>query len=108
MIRKPVLEFVNLQRKTETKSETNHKKLISIGKAAQKAGVSRQSVQYYLMVGVLQPSEVTPSGWRMFDNEAVERIQLIHKLNKSGYPLRAIRELFIESGKIYPKKSAKS
>ncbi len=108
LIRKPVLEFVDLQRKTDTKSETNHEKLISIGKAAQKAGVSRQSVQYYLMVGVLQPTEVTPSGRRLFDNEAVERIQLIRKLNKSGYPLRAIRELFIESGKKVPPKRMKS
>jgi DNA-binding transcriptional MerR regulator len=32
----------------------------------------------------------------MFDARAVERIKLIKKLNKSGYPLRAIRELFIE------------
>ena len=96
-----------MKRKTDTQSETKDKKLISIGKAAQKAGVSRQSVQYYLMVGVLEPSEITSSGWRLFDNEAVERIRLINKLNKSGYPLRAIRELFIESGKIQPKKKKK-
>jgi DNA-binding transcriptional MerR regulator len=32
----------------------------------------------------------------MFDAAAVERIRLIQKLNKSGYPLRAIRELFME------------
>ena len=31
----------------------------------------------------------------MFDDKAVERIKLIKKLNKSGYPLRAIRELFL-------------
>jgi hypothetical protein len=60
------------------------------------AGVSRQSLQYYLMVGLLEPVSVTPSGRRMFDGASVERIQLIHKLNQSGYPLRAIRELFIE------------
>jgi DNA-binding transcriptional MerR regulator len=35
----------------------------------------------------------------MFDGASVERIQLIHKLNKSGYTLRAIRELFIEREK---------
>jgi DNA-binding transcriptional MerR regulator len=71
--------------------------LLSIGKAAKKAGVSRQSLQYYLMVGLLEPTEVTNTGRRMFDEKAVERIKLIKKLNKSGYPLRAIRELFIES-----------
>jgi MerR family mercuric resistance operon transcriptional regulator len=69
---------------------------MQIGEAAEKAGVSRQSLQYYLMVGLLEPVEVTLSGRRMFDGGSIERIQLIHKLNQSGYTLRAIRELFIE------------
>jgi DNA-binding transcriptional MerR regulator len=70
--------------------------LMSISQAAEKAGISRQSLQYYLMVGLLEPTEVTPTGRRFFDKKAVERIRLIKKLNDSGYPLRAIRELFME------------
>ncbi|MBP8304988.1 MAG: MerR family transcriptional regulator [Phycisphaerae bacterium] len=70
--------------------------LFSIGQAAEKAGVSRQSLQYYLMVGLLRPTEVSPTGRRRFDQDAVDRIRLIRKLNQSGYPLRAIRELFME------------
>jgi DNA-binding transcriptional MerR regulator len=75
-------------------SETG--KLASIGTAAKKAGISRQSLQYYLMVGLLEPTEITPTGRRLFDQKCVERIKLIKKLNDSGYPLRAIRELFME------------
>jgi len=71
-------------------------KLSPIGTAAKKAGISRQSLQYYLMVGLLEPTEVTPSGRRMFDEKTIELIKLIKKLNDSGYPLRAIRELFLE------------
>ena len=71
-------------------------KLTSIGVAAKKAGISRQSLQYYLMVGLLKATEVTPSGRRLFDEKSIERIKLVKKLNKSGYPLRAIRELFLE------------
>jgi DNA-binding transcriptional MerR regulator len=71
-------------------------KLLPIGTAAKKAGISRQSLQYYLMVGLLEPTEVTPTGRRMFDKKAIELIKLIKKLNDSGYPLRAIRELFLE------------
>jgi MerR family mercuric resistance operon transcriptional regulator len=70
--------------------------LMPIGQAAEKAGVSRQSLQYYLMVGLLEPTEVTPTGRRLFDKRTVERIRLVKKLNDSGYPLRAIRELFME------------
>ncbi|MHC4396804.1 MAG: helix-turn-helix domain-containing protein [Planctomycetota bacterium] len=71
-------------------------RLMPIGTAAKKAGISRQSLQYYLMVGLLEATEITPSGRRLFDGKSVERIKLIKKLNDSGYPLRAIRELFLE------------
>jgi len=64
--------------------------------AAKKAGISRQSLQYYLMVGLLEPAKVTPTGRRLFDEKTIGRIRLIKKLNDSGYPLRAIRELFLE------------
>jgi len=74
----------------------SEKKLIAIGPAAKKAGISRQSLQYYLMVGLLEPTEITDTGRRLFNQDAIERIKLIKRLNKSGYPLRAIRELFME------------
>jgi len=48
------------------------------------------------MVGLLEPAKVTPTGRRLFDQKCIERVKLVKKLNKSGYPLRAIRELFLE------------
>lgn len=78
---------------------TEKKPLYPVGKAAEKAGVSRQSLQYYLMVGLLEPTQITTTGRRLFDAEAVEKIRLIRKLNKSGYPLRAIRDLFMQNNK---------
>ena len=72
------------------------KHLTTIAKAAEKAGISRQTLQYYLMVGLLEPAEVTPTGRRLFGEKQVEQAKLIKKLNDTGYPLRAIRDLFIE------------
>ena len=72
------------------------RKLMSVGQAAEKAGISRQSLQYYLMIGLLEPTEVTPTGRRMFDEKSIERIKLIKKLSESGYTLRAIREIFLQ------------
>jgi len=69
---------------------------MQIGRAAKLAGISRQTLQYYLMLGLIEPTETTPTGRRLFDEKTVERIKLIKRLNQSGYPLRAIRELFIE------------
>jgi MerR family mercuric resistance operon transcriptional regulator len=77
-------------------SSKEEPELVPIGQAAKKAGVSRQSLQYYLMVGLLEPTQVTPTGRRLFDHKAVERIRLIRRLNDGGYPLRAIRDLFME------------
>ena len=70
--------------------------LITIGAAATKAGVSRQSLQYYIMLGLLEATKITKTGRRLFDQKSIERVKLVKKLNKSGYPLRAIRELFLE------------
>jgi DNA-binding transcriptional MerR regulator len=70
--------------------------LVSIGKAAKEAGVSRQSLQYYIMMGLLEATKITKTGRRMFDPKTIDRVKLVKKLNKSGYPLRAIRELFLE------------
>lgn len=69
---------------------------MQIGEAAEHAGISRQSLQYYLMVGLLEPAKKTGTGRRLFDKKSIEKIRLIKKLNESGYPLRAIRDLFME------------
>ena len=75
---------------------SDKEKLLSIGTAAKQAGVSRQRLQYYLMLGLMEPTQVSSTGRRLFDKASVERIKLIKQLNESGYPLRAIRELFLE------------
>ena len=48
------------------------------------------------MIDLIKPTKITPTGRRQFDEKAIEKIKLVKKLNKSGYPLRAIRELFFQ------------
>lgn len=78
------------------KDKERKDELLQIGQAARKAGVSVQSVQNYIMLGLLRPAGKTPGGRRLFDQQAVERIMLIRKMNRAGYTLRAIRELFVQ------------
>ena len=73
--------------------------LLRTAEAARAAGVSKQSLQYYLLVGLLEASVYTPSGQQLFDAKAVERIRFIRQLNESGYPLREIREIFLRGEK---------
>ncbi len=69
--------------------------LVSIGAAAKKAGISRQTLQYYIMLGLIEATQSTPTGRRLFDESSIHKVKLIKKLNESGYTLRAIRELFL-------------
>jgi len=77
----------------------NPNPLMRIGRAAKAAGISRQTLQYYLMVGLIEPSERSPAGQQLFNQKLIERIRLIKKLNDSGYPLREIREIFLRREK---------
>jgi DNA-binding transcriptional MerR regulator len=70
-------------------------KLLRIGEAARAAGVSRQTVQYYIMVGLLKPIRRPGRRERYFDESLVRRIRLIRELNESGYTLRDIRETYL-------------
>ncbi|MBN2376493.1 MAG: MerR family transcriptional regulator [Sedimentisphaerales bacterium] len=70
--------------------------LMRISQAAKAGGVSKQTLQYYLMCGLIEPSQRTPSGHQLFDQKAIERIKLVKQINKSGYPLREIRDIFLD------------
>jgi DNA-binding transcriptional MerR regulator len=74
--------------------------MMTIGSAAKMAGVSRQTMQYYIMLGLIEPSHSTPTGRRLFNRKTIDKVRLIKKLNQSGYTLRAIRELFISGNSL--------
>lgn len=67
-----------------------------ISQAAKAAGVSVQTVEYYILLGLVRP--VRPAGRRarLFNSQHVRRIRLIHRLNVSGYALRDIRETYLK------------
>ncbi len=69
--------------------------LMRISQAAEAAGVSKQTVEYYCMLGLIRPIRRAGKRGRYFDAKLVKRIALIHRLNASGYTLRAIRETYL-------------
>jgi DNA-binding transcriptional MerR regulator len=72
-----------------------HGEFLGISQAAQEAGVSKQTIEYYIMLGLLAPGR-GPTGRRAFTAADVRRVKLIHKLNRSGYTLAEIRETFLK------------
>lgn len=66
-----------------------------ISAAAAAAGVSKQTLEYYVMLGLVAPIRPRGARGRFFDRELVKRIRLIRELNRSGYTLRDIRETYL-------------
>ncbi len=66
-----------------------------ISAVARAAGVSKQTVEYYILVGLITPLRRPGRRERFFDADLVKRIRLIRRLNESGYTLRDIREVYL-------------
>ncbi len=72
---------------------------VRIGDVAERAGVSTRALRYYEEQGLL-PAQRTASGQRLYDEAAVERVQLIQQLFAAGLASRTIVELLpcVDSG----------
>ena len=75
---------------------TQREELVRIAQAAQAANVSVQTVEYYIMLGLIVP--ITPPGTRrrLFNQDLIRRIRLIRRLNQGGYTLRDIGLTFLK------------
>jgi MerR family transcriptional regulator, copper efflux regulator len=63
-----------------------------VSELAEQAGLPPSTVRFYERAGLV-PARRSPSGYRLFDDRAVERIELITTGKKLGLPLEEIREL---------------
>ena len=60
---------------------------MKIGEVARRAGVSIDAVRYYERRGVLPRAERTGSGYRMFNEDVVARLELVRQLQDLGLTL---------------------
>ncbi len=61
-----------------------------IGELGQRADVSTKTIRYYESLGLLSDPERTPSGYRDYDDHAVERLRFIRDAQASGLSLAEI------------------
>lgn len=57
------------------------------------AGVSIRTLQYYDKIGLLRPSEYTESGYRLYDDTDLEKLQQILLFRELEFPLKEIRRI---------------
>ncbi|MBR6095013.1 MAG: MerR family transcriptional regulator, partial [Lachnospiraceae bacterium] len=60
-------------------------------------GVSIRTLQYYDKIGLLKPAEYTESGYRLYDDAALERLQQILLFRELEFPLKDIKDIVTRS-----------
>ncbi len=66
---------------------------VSIGQIAKTTGVAAKTIRYYEQIGVLPLPGRTVSGYRQYDESAVERLRFISRARSLGLPLQRLRML---------------
>ena len=67
--------------------------MMTVKEVSELTGVSVRTLQYYDKIGLLHPAEYTQSGYRLYNSEALERMQQILLFRELGFPLRQIAEI---------------
>lgn len=65
----------------------------SISEITELTGISQRTLRYYDEIGLLTPTATTGAGYRLYDGEALERLQLILLFRELCFPLQDIRRL---------------
>ena len=63
---------------------------MQIGKVAEAAEVSVQTIRYYERIGVLPEPNRSQSGYRQYPPEIVQRLQFIQRAQDLGFTLEEI------------------
>ena len=67
--------------------------MMTVNEVSKLAGVSIRTMQYYDSIGLLKPAEYTESGYRLYDDTAMERLQQILLFRELEFPLKEIKEI---------------
>lgn len=65
----------------------------TISQVAGLTGISIRTLQYYDEIDLLKPSEHTSSGYRLYDDEALQTLQQILFFKELGFQLKEIKEI---------------
>ena len=69
----------------------------TVHEVSQLSKVSVRTLHYYDSIGLLTPSNVTESGYRLYDDTALERLQHILLFRELGFPLKEIKRILDSS-----------
>jgi len=67
--------------------------IFTVGQVAKATGVAAKTIRYYEEIGVLPAPSRTVSGYRQYDEPAVQRLRFIRSARSLGLPLQALKTL---------------
>lgn len=66
---------------------------LTVSKLADEAGTSSDTVRYYERIGLLPEPDRSPSGYRLYEEDAIERVRFIKRTQRLGLRLEEIGQL---------------
>ncbi|MCR5356895.1 MAG: MerR family transcriptional regulator [Lachnospiraceae bacterium] len=67
--------------------------MMTVNEVSRLSGVTIRTLQYYDKIGLLKPAEYTESGYRLYDDTALEKLQQILLFKELEFPLKEIKEI---------------
>ncbi len=74
----------------------NDEQLYPIGDVARRTGLSVSAIRFYADSGVIPPTDQTDAGHRLYDVDAIARLELVRTLRELGAGLEEIRRLLAD------------
>lgn len=71
--------------------------MMTVNEVSKLTGVSVRTLQYYDKIGLLMPATYTESGYRMYDDVCLERLQHILLFKELQFPLKEIKDILDSS-----------
>ena len=65
----------------------------TVNEVSKLTGVSVRTLHYYDEIGLLQPTQITETGYRLYDDTALERLQHIMLFRELEFPLKDIKDI---------------
>ncbi len=67
--------------------------MLTVNEVSKLTGVSIRTLQYYDKIGLLHPAKYTESGYRLYDDIALEKLQQILLFRELEFPLKDIKAI---------------
>jgi len=67
--------------------------ILKIGELAAHTGITPKTIRYYELVGLLPQAERTETGYRVYNQQDLQRLDFVKKAKRLGFSLKEIKDL---------------